>query len=261
MNPQNALLLADGLTVRTDGVALIANVDLQLQPGEVLGVIGPNGAGKSTLLKALAGVRAVDSGELLLQGKPLHAWSMNARARLLAYLEQRPSVHWPLKVQQVVGFGRLAHNDLAGSYAQQTVEAALASTATTALRERDFHTLSEGEKMRVHLARLLAGEPRIILVDEPTASLDPWHQLQVLDLLRSAAARGAGVVLVMHDLALAARCCDRLLLMHEGRAVVCGAPRDVLDRTRLAAIWRLDAIFDSATLSLVINGRLTRDTQ
>jgi iron complex transport system ATP-binding protein len=206
-------------------------------------------------------VCALDSGEVLLQGKPLRAHSMNARARLLAYLEQRPSVHWPLKVQQVVGFGRLPHNDFASGHAQQTVAAALASTDSTALQARDFHTLSEGEKMRVHLARLLAGEPRIILVDEPTAALDPWHQLQVLDLLRAAAARGAGVLLVMHDLALAARCCDRLLVLHEGRAVVCGAPRDVLDRTRLANIWRLDAIFDSATLSLVINGRLPRDAQ
>jgi iron complex transport system ATP-binding protein len=178
---------------------------------------------------------------------------------LLAYLEQGPSVHWPLQVRQVVGFGRLPHGDLAGSHARQIVDIALTRTDCARLQQRDFHTLSEGEKMRVHLARVLAGEPRILLADEPTAALDPWHQLQVLELLRAEAARGIGVLLVMHDLALAARFCDRLLVLHEGRAVLSGPPREVLNAATLAEVWRLDATFDSATLGLMIHGRLTRE--
>jgi iron complex transport system ATP-binding protein len=116
--------------------------------------------------------------------------------------------------------------------------------------------LSEGEKMRAHLARVLAGEPRLILADEPIAALDPWHQLQVLELLRSEAARGTGVVLVLHDLQLAARYCDRLLLLDSGRAAACGTPREVLTAQALATIWRIDASVDSATLRIVINGRV-----
>lgn len=259
MNPQDALLCADALTLVSDGATLLDAISLHLHAGEVLGVIGPNGAGKSTLLKALAAVRGVDAGVVLLQGKPSAAYSSEARARLLAYLEQGPSVHWPLKVRQVVGFGRLPHGDRDSGHAQQVIDAALARTDSAVLQHREFHTLSEGEKMRVHLARVLASEPRILLADEPTAALDPWHQLQVLELLRAEAARGVGVLLVMHDLALAARFCDRLFLLHEGRAVLSGPPREVLNAATLAGIWRLDARFDSATLGLVIHGRLLPD--
>jgi iron complex transport system ATP-binding protein len=261
MNPAHALLFAHGLTVRAGGAALLDGVGVQLQPGEVLAVVGPNGAGKSTLLQTLAGLRLADAGEVLLQGKPLMAYSAGTRASLMAYLEQRPSVHWPLKVRQVVGFGRLPYGDLESTRAQQAIDAALASTDTAALQTRNFHTLSEGEKMRVHLARALAGAPRILLADEPIAALDPWHQLQVLELLRAEAARGIGVMLVLHDLGLAARFCDRVLLLDRGRVVSCGSPREVLTRGTLAAIWHIDATFDSDTLSLRIHGRLSASAQ
>jgi iron complex transport system ATP-binding protein len=249
------LLAATGLTVTAAGYALLENVNVQLHAGEVLGIIGPNGAGKSTLLKVLAGVQAPDAGEVLLMNKPLPATTPLERARLLGYLEQRPFVHWPLTVAQVAGLARLAHDDFGSAGAQGLIDAALDATDTTGLRARTFQTLSEGEKMRAHLARVLAGAPRVILADEPIAALDPWHQLQVLELLRTEATRGKAVAVVLHDLQLAARFCDRLLLLNGGHAIVCGTPQEVLSTETLAAIWRIEASIDSDTLRIEIHGR------
>jgi iron complex transport system ATP-binding protein len=249
------LLSANSLTVTAGGAILLDAVSLQVHAGEVLGIVGPNGAGKSTLLKALAGVVTPQSGDVMLDTQALATIPANARARMLAYLEQRPFVQWPLKVAQVVGLGRLPYGDSANVQAQQAIDAALSATDTETLRARAFHSLSEGEKVRVHLARVLAGAPRIVLADEPIAALDPWHQLQVLDLLRAEAARGRAVAMVLHDLQLAARYCDRLVLLDRGRMVSCGTPREVLTNATLASIWRLDASIDSATLSITIHGR------
>jgi iron complex transport system ATP-binding protein len=252
-----SLLSGTALCVQgADGHTLLAYVDLALHAGEVLGVVGPNGAGKSTLLKVLAGVRGADSGSVALLGKPFAQCPPAQRARALAYLEQRPVVHWPLTVLQVVTLGRLPHGQPDGRAAQEAIRAALASTATTALQQRAFQTLSEGEKMRVNLARVLATCPRLILADEPTAALDPWHQLQVLELLRALAGEGLGILLVLHDLGLAARFCDRLLLLDAGRVIGCGSPQDVLTPANLAHTWRIDAELAPDSLNLVTRGRL-----
>jgi iron complex transport system ATP-binding protein len=253
--PGKILLAARGLTVTAAAQALIENVNVQLHAGEVLGIVGPNGAGKSTLLKVLAGIRVPDAGEVLLMDKSLAATPPLERARLLAYLEQRPFVQWPLTVAQVAGLARLSYADFGSAGAQVLIDTALAATDTTALRGRAFQTLSEGEKMRAHLARVLAGAPRIILADEPIAALDPWHQLQVLELLRAEAAGGRAVAVVLHDLQLAARFCDRLLLLSEGRTIACGPPREVLSAETLAAIWRIEASVDSDTLRIDIHRR------
>lgn len=255
------VLAAEGLSLNLGGNTLLDGVALQLRAGEVVGIVGPNGAGKSTLLKTLAGVQAPNAGAVLLDGKPVLAMAPVARARVLAWLEQSPVVHWPLVVEQVVALGRLPHGDNDSARIQAVLARALEATDCSALRTRSFHTLSEGEKVRVHLARVLVGEPRIVLADEPIAALDPWHQLQVLDLLRTEAARGTAVALVLHDLQLAARYCDRLLLLNHGRVVACGTPREVLTDAVLAAIWRVDARFDSATLSLTIHGRASASAQ
>ena len=253
-----SLLCASSLTVEAGGAVLLDAVNVELRAGEVLGIVGPNGAGKSTLMKVLAGVLTPGSGTVLFAGKDLMATPPAARARMLAYLEQRPFVHWPLQVAQVVGLGRLPYADIGSQAAQQATAAALAATATDSLQTRAFHTLSEGEKVRVHLARVLAGTPRAVLADEPVAALDPWHQLQVLELLRAEAMRGTGIALVLHDLQLATRFCDRLLVLDRGRVIAHGSPREVLSDALLAAVWRLDASFDSATLGITIHGRLAR---
>ncbi|MGV3590835.1 MAG: ABC transporter ATP-binding protein [Gammaproteobacteria bacterium] len=253
--PAANILSADALRLTTGGVALLDGVDVQMRAGEVLGIVGPNGAGKSTLLKVLAGVLQPDSGNVLLEGSSLAAHPPQARARKLAYLEQRPHVYWPLQVEQVVALGRLPHGDADTPQAQQAIDAALRATATDKLRTRSFHTLSEGERVRVHLARVLACEPRIVLADEPVAALDPWHQLHVLELLRIEAARGTTIALVLHDLQHAARHCERLLVLDGGTVRACGRPVDVLNAALLAEVWRVEATVDSATLSVTIHGR------
>lgn len=256
MSAPAAMLVASDLALRSAGHVLFEDISLELHAGETLGIIGPNGAGKSSLLKVLAGLQQPSAGSLTLDGRPVVALDPSSRARSLAYLEQRPQVQWPLAVQQVVALGRLPFGDARSATAQQTIAAAMAATATDELRERNFHTLSEGEKVRVHLARVLAGMPRLVLADEPIAALDPWYQLQVLELLRAQAARGTAIAVVLHDLQLAARFCDRLLVLERGRVRAQGKPCDVLNPALLAQVWRIEASFDSATLGLTIHGRL-----
>jgi iron complex transport system ATP-binding protein len=250
------LLEASGLTVRRGDSTLLDQVNLQIRAGEVLGVIGPNGAGKSTLLKVLAGVLQPDAGTLLLRQQPFSASAARSRARQLAYLEQRPQVQWPLTVAQVVLLGRLPHSSLPDASTRQALTAALAATDTAALAERAFNTLSEGEKLRVHLARVLATQPQLILADEPIAALDPWHQLQVLELLRSLAGQGLGIVVVLHDLTLAARYCQRLQLLDQGRTVAMGTPAEVLSSEHLASVYRVAAALSEDQQHVLLHGRL-----
>lgn len=254
--PGPTLLEARKLLLQIGKQRLLDGVDLALHAGELLGVIGPNGAGKSTLLKILAGVQTPDSGMLLLNGQPYSALSPRARARQLAWLEQRPTVQWPLRVEQVVALGRLPHGSLHDSAANTAIAAALHGTDTAEFATRAFHTLSEGEKLRVNLARVLAGSPRVLLADEPVAALDPWHQWQVMELLQNLADVGMGVVVVLHDLTLAARFCDRLLLLDHGNCVATGNAEQVLSRAHLAAVYRIDAELDTSRRQLRIDGRL-----
>jgi len=250
------LLAASSLTVRREGSTLLDQVDLQVKAGEVLGVIGPNGAGKSTLLKVLAGVLQPDAGSLRLLQQPYAAIAPRSRARLLAYLEQRPHVQWPLSVAQVVALGRLPHSGLPDFGGQQALAAAMAATDTSALALREFNTLSEGEKLRVNLARVLATQPQLILADEPVAALDPWHQLQMLELLRTLAAQGLGIVVVLHDLTLAARYCHRLQLLEQGCTVACGTPAEVLSAGHLARVYRVEAALSEDQRYVLLHGRL-----
>lgn len=235
---------------------LLDNVHVQVNAGDVLGVIGPNGAGKSSLLKLLAGVSAPTSGLIRLGDKALTDCSASYRARTIAYLEQRPHVHWPFTVDQVVTLGRLPYNAESDTETTNAINAALDFTGIAAFAQRQFHTLSEGEKMLVHISRVLAAQPCIVLADEPTAALDPYHQLLVLELLRTLAAQGKGIVIVMHDLSLAARFCNRLLLLAEGRVVSEGDPAIVLSANHLAQVYHVDAAYDPKDKIVTTRGRL-----
>lgn len=249
-----ALLATRAVHVHTaDHKPLLNDVSMELHAGEVLGLIGPNGAGKSSLLKLLAGLRRATAGDVLLDGLPMNAFFPDQRAKLIGYLEQRPVLHWPFDVSQVVGLGRLVYGDENTVAGQRAITQALASTRADAFATRNFNTLSEGEKLLVNIARVLAGAPKIMLADEPTAALDPANQLQVMQLLRQLARAGLGVLVVLQDLTLAARFCDRLLLLHAGAVMAAGSPAQVLTTEHLRRAWQLHASYDEAQKAVIVH--------
>jgi len=215
----------------------LTGVTTALQPGTITAICGPNGAGKSTLLSALAGLLPADEGKVLLDSAPLSAMPPRERARAIGYLPQAGEVAWDVSVANLVALGRLPHGD-AGKFA---VASAMAATAMSDFAARPVSTLSGGEKARALLARVLAGEPRWILADEPLAALDLAHQLGLLKVLRAQANRGVGVVLVVHDLALAMNHADRVLVLDEGRLKADSAPEEALSLDIINDVWGVKA--------------------
>jgi iron complex transport system ATP-binding protein len=235
-------LAAQGITVTADGRAIVDAADLAVAPGELVGLIGPNGAGKSTLLRAVVGVRAREAGAITIGEERAEALPPRERARRLAYLPQERRVEWRLSVNDVVMLGRFPHRRSFGGRSEAdraAVERALAAMDAGALAGREAASLSGGELARVLLARALAVEAPILLADEPIAGLDPYHQLHVMEALQAEARRGRGVLAVLHDLALAARFMDRLVLMSGGRVVADGPPEQVLANETLAAVYHV----------------------
>ena len=239
------LLRAVDVTRTVHGRDLVESATLEVRAGELVGLIGPNGAGKSTLLSVLAGLDAPRRGTVSLDGTPIRDLSARRRAREIGWLEQVQTVHWPVSVERLVALGRLPHlrgRERAGPEDRRRIDAAIEATGCGALRARAVTTLSGGERTRVLLARVLAGDPRLILADEPVAALDPAHQLQTMELLREFARDGRGCVAVLHELSLAARWCDRLYLMHRGRIDAEGPPDEVLDARRLRDVYGVEAV-------------------
>jgi iron complex transport system ATP-binding protein len=239
-------LAVEGVEVRYGSRIAVEATSLALSPGELVALVGPNGAGKSSLLKALAGL-VRRTGRVAWNGQDLEPLHASTRARTVAYLPQAPSAHWPLRARELVGLGRLPHRALgqAESAADRAaVDAAMQQTEITAFAERNVDELSVGERSRVLLARALAVRAPVLLVDEPIVSLDPYHQLQIMALLQ-AYARGADgdrlVVAVLHDLALAARFCSRVVLLHGGKIVADGASASVLNADTLRRYYRVAA--------------------
>lgn len=220
------------------GRPVLQALDLQVPAGRWLSVVGPNGAGKSTLLKALAGLLPVE-GELDLLGRPLPQWGRRERACTLAWLGQGQEAADDLKVYDVVMLGRLPHQ---GWQAQATprdheaVARALALTKTTSWQERPLGTLSGGERQRVLLARALAVEAPVLLLDEPLAHLDMAHQAQWWQLVRQLVALGTTVVSVLHEISMALQA-DELLVLHEGRLAHQGAPGDLATRQAVERVF------------------------
>jgi iron complex transport system ATP-binding protein len=235
MNDTRALLKVDGLSVVLGRTKALDGVDLSVRPGEFIVIVGPNGAGKTTFLKASAGLIGA-KGSIALEGTPLSRLSPVERARRIAYLPQGHVFHWPLAVEDIVALGRLPRTGGADlSVADgEAVKRAMAETGVSDYARRPVTTLSGGERARVALARVLATEAKLVLADEPTTSLDPRYQLIVLDTLQRHARQGGAVIAVLHDLGLAARRADRIVVMKEGRVAADGPPRDVLTRELLA---------------------------
>ncbi|WP_408906018.1 ABC transporter ATP-binding protein [Nguyenibacter vanlangensis] len=231
-------LYVRGATLSLAGRTILDDAAARLAPGEVLGLIGPNGAGKSTLLRVMAGMQRPDAGGAVLDGRDLAAAAAGWRARHLSFLPQEDVPPPPMRVEDLVALGRLphrAHPERARD--REAITRALRETDLLDLRARPGSMLSGGERARMRLARALAVEAAYLLADEPVAALDPAHALNVMASFRRLAAGGTGVAVVLHDLALAARFCDRVMLMQAGRVVADGLPQDVLTDMAMQAVY------------------------
>ncbi len=239
-------LLADQVTLGYDDHLVFRDLSLRIEPGSVTTLIGANGCGKSTLLKAFGRLLAPSSGRIELEGNPIRALSPRAVARRLAILPQKPLTPAATTVADLVMRGRHPHQTLLRPWSAADaakVAEALASTSMTALADRDVGALSGGQLQRAWIALVLAQDAPVILLDEPTTFLDLSHQLDVLRLVRQInAERGSTIVMVLHDLSLAARFSDRLIVLHDGGVLADGAPWEVITPEVLATAFGLDAL-------------------
>jgi iron complex transport system ATP-binding protein len=240
----SGLLTAQNLGVTFSGRAVLRDISLSLSSGHLVALVGPNGAGKTTLLRALAGLLP-SQGEIYVGGDALSLLSLRERAKRFAYLPQGHVVHWPLPALDIVALGRYPHG--ATDPARLTpkdaeaVKRAMQATDVVEFSKRRVTELSGGECSRVALARVLAVEAPVILADEPTASLDPRYQIDVMQNLRKAADAGTLVIVVTHDLGLAARFADTVLVLSEGRLAAQGAPAEALSEKIMANVFRISA--------------------
>lgn len=240
----SGLLRTIGLTVSLGGRSVLSGVDVATGPGELVGLLGPNGAGKTTLLRALAGLQTPQAGAVTLDGAPLATIAPPVLARRLAYLPSGNECQWPLAAEALVALGRLPHRTPWSRLSADdlsAIESAMRFTGVLGLAGRPVTQLSGGERARVLLARALAGDPQLLLADEPVAGLDPGHQLDVMALLARRAAGGGTVIVALHDLTLAARFCTRLILLSEGTLLAEGAAETVLTPDNLRAAYGIEA--------------------
>ncbi|MHA1549717.1 MAG: ABC transporter ATP-binding protein [Alphaproteobacteria bacterium] len=230
------------MSCRIGGVSVLDKVSLRVNRGEFVALVGPNGAGKTTLLRCLAGLLPFD-GQARLDDQDLARLPPGNRARALAYLPQGHVFHWPLAAREVVAIGRLPHMrgaDLSAAD-EVAVDGAMRAAGVDHLATRAVTTLSGGERARVALARTLATEAPVLLADEPTASLDLRYQIVVASLLREKSSSGGAVLVVLHDLGLAARFADRIIVLGEGRIAAEGRPVDVLTAKMLYDVFKVSA--------------------
>lgn len=251
-------LTFDRLSLRLSGRDVLRDVSATLTGGRVTAVLGPNGAGKSSLVRAAAGLARPVGGRVLLDETDVAAMPPRDRAQAIGYLPQDAVVHWNMTVTDLVALGRMPHWSSAAEDAV-AINTALEATGVTVLRDRRVRELSGGERARVLLARVLAGQPRWLLADEPLASLDPAHQLDALAMFRAVAESGAGVVLVLHDLTQAARIADDVILLADGEILAAGPGPEVLtpDNLKRAFAIRVTTVDADGATVIVPTGRAT----
>jgi iron complex transport system ATP-binding protein len=236
------ILRAEQLAVQYPGASerALTDLSLQLHPGEVVAVVGPNGSGKSTLLRALLGLLTPVHGSVHLDGRPMVHWSRRDLADAVGALPQREEPAFPLTVEETVLLGRwsrLGPVAPVGATDRAALHAALRRCDVEHLAHRRIETLSGGEWQRVRMARALASTPKLLLLDEPTAALDVGHEMELFELLRRLVADGLGVLVISHQLNLAARFADRLLLLDRGRTIAEGTPREVLREDVVSTVF------------------------
>ncbi len=238
-------LAAQNIGVKFDERTALKGAGLSVRPGDLVGLVGPNGAGKTTLLRVCANLLKPQAGDVMFEEQPLGAMKARTRARAIAFLPSGAPCHWPLEVYQAVALGRhphLAPWENRGPADVAAIEAALELADAGDFRGRSVLELSDGERARVMLARALAGEPRLLLADEPVAGLDPLHQLKVMGVLAAMAGKGDSVVVTLHDLSLAARFCNRIVLLDNGEVIAEGLPAEVLSQDHLAGVFGISAV-------------------
>jgi iron complex transport system ATP-binding protein len=255
------------LTVRNlsfahDRQPTLGGIDAAFTTGKLSVILGPNGAGKSTLLACLAGLLKPDLGAVHLDNADVAGLPPTARARAIGLLPQGAETHWAITSEALVALGRIPHMRGAGPSAEdhRAVAAAMSATATQSIAQRPVTQLSGGERARVLLARVLAGEPQWILADEPLANLDPGFQLDILNLLRQQAESGKGVIAVLHDLHHAVRFADHILLLHQGKLFAQGSVDEVITVGNLAEVYGIDAnLFkdEEGKTQLLIKGKIS----
>ena len=240
-------LIVENLCVRAGAATLVENASIGLRPGELAVLLGPNGAGKTSLLRGILGLTSGTTGEVQLQGQTLAQLSPMQRARILSYLPQRRPLAWPSPVRDVVSLGRYAWGCAPGRLGIEDVRAvdsALDACDLLEMSQRSTDTLSGGELARVHCARAFATEAPLLFADEPVASLDPRHRFRIMQLIRDHVRNGAGALVVLHDVSLAARFADRLIWMKDGRIVADGPAAETLTESRMAEIYQVHASID-----------------
>ena len=258
---------AQGLVVHYPGMVRPAlnDVSFLINPGQLYAVLGPNGSGKSTLMKALLGTSPVTQGNITFDERALVDWSRRELAQSVAALPQTETVAFPLTAREMVAMGRYPHLEPLqgeGDGDRIAVLRGLEACDVAELADRDVSTLSGGEFQRVRIARALAQEPRCLVLDEPTASLDIRHEMEIFELLRASTNSGMTVLAITHSLDTAAQFADRILLLSQGRVAAEGAPEEVLTEEILAAVydWPLSVHNDARSGSLKIHPQRSMDT-
>ncbi|MSP21492.1 MAG: ABC transporter ATP-binding protein [Dehalococcoidia bacterium] len=229
-----------GVGVDLGGTRVVSDVDFEVPAGELFGLVGPNGAGKSTLLRAATGVVRLASGDVTIEGAALASRARRDLARRVAVVQQLPEAPHAMTVEELVLLGRTPHLGLLARESPRDLEIATASMSRAgceAFASRPLGTLSGGQRRRAFIARALAQEPALLLLDEPTSNLDPQAQGEIFLLLRALAAEGVAVLVVVHDLTIAAAYCDRVALLHQGRVAALGPPREVLTEEQVQRVY------------------------
>ena len=232
------------ISVTMEGHQILQDVSFHVKRGEITGLIGPNGAGKTTLLRAVLGLIKFQSGSSFLDGKDLSDLSLKERAKKISYLAQGSPVHWALTAEYMVSLGLIAGHDPWQKMAKKdhdAVRAAMEITDSLHLAGRITNSLSGGEKSCVMLARAIVSGAPYLFADEPAASLDPYHQLQVMDILTDLKQKNHGILIILHDLALAQRYCDNIILLHEGKVAAAGTADSVLSDKNLSRSYCIHA--------------------